>query len=307
MNVLLTGGAGFIGSNIAEEYAKLGHKVTILDNLSSGRLENIGENIQFIKCDLSSDDIESKIKGQKFEVINHHAASIDLRKSISDPYHDARINILGSINILEFARKNNIKKIIYASSGGSVYGEQIYFPADENHLLNPLSPYAISKLTTEYYIHYYKKYFGIDFVILRYSNVFGEKQGLTGEAGVISIFIKKILNGASPVIFGDGNNTRDFIYVKDVVSANVKSLNFSKCGTFNISSGIEIKVIDVCKKIIKLSGLNIEIRYSDAIKGEQQRSVLSNKAAKDILGWEPVYSLEAGLGNTLEWFRKNKK
>jgi UDP-glucose 4-epimerase len=305
MNVLLTGGAGFIGSNIADAYIKKGHRVIILDNLHSGRKENLNNGCKFINADIFSDDLEKLLAGFEIEVINHHAANIDLRKSVTDPVYDARININGTLNILEFAKKRNIRKIVYASSGGSVYGEQQYFPADENHNTNPQTPYAISKLAAEQYLRFYKKFFGIDYIILRYSNVFGERQGLKGEAGVISIFIKKMLAGEQPVIFGDGSNTRDFLYVKDAVDANIKALDYNGSTALNISSGEETNIGDLYNRIKHILDSDKNIMHADPIEGEQPRSVLSNSAAKEELGWEPSFTLDEGLKNTCEWFRSN--
>jgi UDP-glucose 4-epimerase len=305
MNILLTGGAGFIGSNIADAYAKIGHKVIVIDNLKTGLKKNIRGKCEFINADIFNDDLDELLSDCKIDVINHHAANIDLRKSVSDPIYDAKINIYGSLNLLEFAKKRNIKKIIYASTGGSVYGEQQYFPADEKHPLNPQTPYAISKLAVEHYLHFYKKFYGIEYVILRYSNVYGERQGVTGEAGVISIFIRTILSGRQPQIFGDGLNTRDFVYVRDVAEANIKALDFKGSTTLNISSGKETSIIDVYDIIRFNLNSDINKTHKDPIEGEQSRSVLSNSAAREILGWEPGFSLNEGLFNTCEWFRNN--
>jgi UDP-glucose 4-epimerase len=306
MNVLLTGGAGFIGSHIADAYIKKGHGVIIIDNLHSGRKENLNRGCKFIEADIFSDNLEKFLADFEIDAINHHAANIDLRKSITDPVYDARININGTINILEFAKKKNIRKIVFASSGGSVYGDQQYFPADENHNTNPQTPYAISKLAAEQYLRFYKKFFGIDYIILRYSNVFGERQGLTGDAGVISIFIKKMLAGEQPLIFGNGLNTRDFLYVKDVVEANLKALDFNGSASLNISSGKETNIRDLYEEIRHILDSDKNRMHAKPIEGEQPRSVLSNSAAKEILEWEPVFTLEEGLKNTCEWFRSNR-
>lgn len=305
MNILLTGGAGFIGSNIADAYTGRGHKVIIIDNLKTGLEKNLCYNCEFVNADIFSDDLDKILRGYDINIINHHAANIDLRKSITDPLYDARINIYGSLNLFEFARRRNINKIIYASSGGSVYGTQQYYPADEKHPVNPQTPYAISKLAVEHYLHFYKKIHGINYIILRYSNVYGERQGLTGEAGVISIFIRKLLSGGKPLIFGNGTNTRDFLYVKDAAFANLKALDYNGSTTLNISSGKETCINDVYEEI--KSNLNSEMSrsHTDPVEGEQARSVLSNSAAKGILGWEPEFTLNEGLKNTCEWFRNN--
>lgn len=305
MNILLTGGAGFIGSNIADAYTRLGHKVIILDNLKSGTRENLCFNCDFINGDIFKEDLDKLLTDYEIDVINHHAANIDLRYSITDPLYDARNNILGSLNLLEFAKRRNINKIIFASSGGSVYGTQQYYPADEKHPVNPQTPYAISKLAVEHYLHFYKKFHGINYIILRYSNVYGERQGLTGEAGVISIFIRKLLSCGKPLIFGDGTNTRDFLYVRDAALANLKALDYNGSATLNISTGIETSINEVYEEIKSNLNSDMNRSHTDPVEGEQARSVLSNSTAAEILGWKPEFTLTEGLKNTCEWFRNN--
>lgn len=306
MNILITGGAGFIGSNVCDEYIKAGHKVFVLDNLSNGNETNLRKDITFFNKDIYQDDLEFIFKENNIDVVNHHAAQIDLRYSIKNPLFDARINIEGSLKLLELSVKYKISKFIFASSGGSIYGEQKSFPATEEHLIAPISPYGITKSTIENYILFYNKFYGLNFVILRYSNAYGERQGSKGEAGVISIFCKNILNDKSPVIFGNGLNTRDFIYVKDIVNANLLALNYSGNDTFNISSNKEISIKSIAELIISNLNPKADIIFGEEIIGEQRRSILSNTKANKLLGWEPIYKFEDGLKLTCEWFKINK-
>ncbi|MCX7833681.1 MAG: NAD-dependent epimerase/dehydratase family protein [Ignavibacteria bacterium] len=304
--ILITGGAGFIGSHIVDKYISCGYKVIVIDNLSTGVLSNVNKAAIFYKLDLCSGNIESVFKEHKIEVINHHAAQIDLRKSLSNPLYDARINIEGSIKLFQLAVKYGVKKIIYASSGGAVYGEQKFFPADENHITNPLSPYGISKFTVEKYLYYYKYVYGIDYVILRYSNVYGPRQSIKGEAGVVSIFCRKLIANDQPVINGSGRNTRDFIFVSDVADANIKALMFKNSGIFNISTSKETSVNNLLSLLKKISKKNISAIHKEPIKGEQRRSCLDYSLAQRKLKWKPLIGLKEGLETTYRWFLENK-
>jgi UDP-glucose 4-epimerase len=305
MNILITGGAGFIGSSICDEYVKAGHKVFVLDNLSNGNDKFIGNDVVFLNNDIYTDDLEFIFSDNDIDVVNHHAAQIDLRYSIKNPLFDARINIEGSLKLIDLAAKYKIKKFIFASSGGSIYGEQKEFPATEEHKIAPISPYGITKSTIENYLIFYKKFYGLNYVTLRYSNAYGERQGSRGEAGVISIFCQSLLNGKSPFIFGDGLNTRDFVYVKDIVRANLLSLDYSGSDAFNISSCEETTVKSLAELIQKYLETNTKIEFGNEIQGEQKRSILSNSKADKLLGWKPLYKLEDGLKLTCDWFKKN--
>ncbi len=305
MNILITGGAGFIGSNVCDGYIKAGHKVFVIDNLSNGNEINLKSEVIFYNKDIYKDDLEFIFKENKIDVINHHAAQVDLRYSIKNPLFDARINIEGSLKLLDLSVKYKIKKFIFASSGGSIYGEQKEFPATEEHTIAPISPYGITKSAIENYILFYNKFYGLNYIILRYSNAYGERQGCKGETGVISIFCQSILNNKQPVIFGSGLNTRDFIYVKDIVKANLFALDYSSSNVFNISSNNEITINILTDLIVSHLNPDIGIIHSEGIEGEQRRSILSNSKANRILGWKPTYTLEEGLGLTCEWFKKN--
>lgn len=303
MNILVTGGAGFIGSNICDVYLQKDHNVIILDNMSNSSGEFINNDCKFYKNDIYSDDIEYIFKENKIDVINHQAAQIDLRDSIFNPVKDLRINVEGSLNLLQLSVKYNIKKFIFASSGGAAYGEQLQFPASENHRIQPLSPYGISKTTIEKYLFFFKNYYNIDYIILRYANVYGERQGNSGEGGVVSVFMKNIINNKTSFINGDGTNTRDYVYVRDVADANLKALKYTESDVFNVSTGSETSTNLLAKHIIKVTETNSEFVHRESVKGEQKRSCLDNSKAMRILDWIPQYNLEDGLKITYDWFK----
>jgi UDP-glucose 4-epimerase len=304
LNILITGGAGFIASHIADAYIAEGHNVSIVDNLSGGVLENVNPKAKFYQLDIRSEKLEDVFQKEKIDVVNHLAAQMDVRRSVSDPKFDASVNVLGGLNIFESARRHRVKKIIFSSTGGAIYGEQDYFPADEEHPTRPLSPYGITKLCTEKYLFFYKAVYGINHVILRYANVYGPRQNPHGEAGVVAIFCNKMLNGEQPVINGDGKQTRDYTFVSDVVKANVLALQYEGSNIYNVGTGIEA---DVNKLFLELRGhLNPSCpeQHAPAKAGEQQRSVISYKKIAGELGWKPIVQLEEGLRLTAEYFRK---
>jgi UDP-glucose 4-epimerase len=303
LKILVTGGAGFIASHIADAYIEAGHSVVIIDDLSMGRKENINPRAQFVQMDIREKGIREIFTRERFDVINHHAAQMDVRKSVEDPSFDASVNILGTINILENAKEFGVKKIIFASTGGAIYGEQDYFPADEEHPQRPLSPYGISKLAIEKYLFYYQQVYGLQFVILRYANVYGPRQNPHGEAGVVAIFASKMLANQQPIINGDGKQTRDYVYVGDVVNANKLVLNYAKSDIFNIGTGIETDVNVLYNSIRKYSGALCQEKHGEAKKGEQLRSVLEYNKAKTKLGWIPTVQLQDGLLKTVDYFR----
>lgn len=307
MKILVTGGAGFIGSHIVDAYIELGHDVTIIDNLSTGTVENVNPRANFYQLDINDPEIEKIFEKEKFDVVNHHAAQIDVRISVSDPLFDAKTNILGSLLLYQYSVKTKVKKIIFASSGGTVYGEQKYFPADEEHSLNPCSPYGISKLTNELYLSFFKAIYGLDFVALRYSNVYGPRQNPKGEAGVVAIFTVKMLQNEQPIIYGDGTATRDYIYISDVVRANVISLESFVSGAFNISTGIETDVNTIFRKIKNLTDSKVDEFHGPAKPGEIQRSCLSYQKFEKLTGWKPLVSLDEGLRLTKEFFQTQLK
>ncbi len=302
--ILVTGGAGFIGSNVADNFVFLGHKVVIVDNLSTGFRENINPGAKFYRVDIRSKKIEEIFKKEKIETLCHHAAQIDVRKSVEDPIHDARINIEGTLNLLSNCIKYKTKKVIFASTGGALYGEQDYFPADEKHPERPLSPYGIAKLAIEKYLYFYKEVFGLNYISLRYANVYGPRQNPWGEAGVVAIFTKKLLSGEKTIINGDGKQTRDFVYVKDVVKANLSALNYPKSDYFNIGTGIESDVNNIFRLLKEKTDSKQKEIHGPAKPGEQKRSVLDYSKAKKLLGWSPQYSLEKGIEETVKYYQE---
>ncbi len=304
MNILITGGAGFIGSHIADKYIDAGHNVIVVDNLSHGDAGNLSRKCIFYKEDIYG-NIEHIFRENQIDVINHHAAQIDLRLSQKNPLSDIRTNIAAGVNLLNAAVRNNVKKIIFASSGGAVYGEQKIFPAGEEHVTEPLSPYGINKLTFEYYLKFYKSYHGLDYVILRYANVYGPRQSLKGEGGVVSVFVKKILKGDVPVINGSGNNTRDYVFVDDIAEANLCALNFNEPGIFNIATGKETSVNELFGMISGCSGKAVPEKHGEEIKGEQMRSVLDSSKAKSELKWVAKTGIQDGIKFTYNWFKDN--
>lgn len=304
MKILVTGGAGFIGSHIVDAYIEKGDDVIVVDNLSTGKAENVNKKAKFINADIRDyDKIYRIFSEEKPQVLNHHAAQIDVRKSVNEPLFDAEINILGCLNLFEAGRINGLKRAIFASSGGAIYGDNVKIPTPENIMsYNPLSPYGINKLTCEYYLSYYRKQYGIKSVSLRYSNVYGPRQNPFGEAGVISIFINRILKDKKPVIYGDGLQTRDYIYVGDVIKANLYALEEKNSGTFNISTGIETNVIELFKRIAKLMNSKISPEFGPARPGEQKRSCLEWRKANKQMSWRPEFNLEKGLRNTIKYY-----
>jgi len=301
LRILVTGGAGFIGSNIVDKLLENDHDVVVLDNLATGNIENIKDkNVEYIADSILDDNLNLS----DIDVVIHHAAQINVRTSVDKPIYDGDVNILGTINILEKMRKYDVKKIIFASSGGAVYGEPQYLPVDEKHPINPMSPYGLSKFCGEEYIKLYSRLYGIKYAILRYSNVYGERQDPRGEAGVISIFIDKILNNERPTIFGDGTQTRDFVYVGDVCDANLMALKWKNNETVNIGTSNETSINKLFNIIAKELNFKETPIYDKPREGEVYRISLNIDRAKE-LGWEPKVSLEEGIKRTINWAKSN--
>jgi len=303
VKILVTGGAGFIASHVADAYIRDGHSVVVLDNLSTGRVENLPKEARFIHMDIRDEGLRAVFREETFDIVNHHAAQMDVRRSVDDPLFDASVNIAGSLALLENCRLCGVKKFIFASTGGAVYGEQDYFPADEQHPLRPMSPYGISKLAVEKYLFFYERVHGISNVILRYANVYGPRQNPHGEAGVVAIFATRMLEGQQPLINGSGRQTRDYVYVGDVVRANTLALSQSRSDFFNIGTGVETDVIALFRSLRELTGSAAAESHGPAKKGEQERSVLDAKKARTQLGWEPRTPLREGLDETVRYFR----
>jgi UDP-glucose 4-epimerase len=307
MNILVTGGAGFIGSHVVDAYVTEGHNVVVVDDLSSGHRENVSPKADFYELDIRDAGIDEILTRHSIEVVNHLAAQMDVRRSVADPFFDASVNVLGGLNVFECARKAGVRKFIFSSTGGAIYGEQDYFPADEEHAMRPLSPYGITKLVTEKYLFYYREVFGIDYVVLRYANVYGPRQSPHGEAGVVAIFARKMLNGEVPIINGDGRQTRDYTYVGDVVKANLLALHYAGSNTFNIGTGIETDVNELFHKLRALLNPPCPEVHGPAKIGEQLRSVIDHGKIRRTCGWSPDVSLLEGLKNTAEYFKKRSE
>jgi UDP-glucose 4-epimerase len=304
VKILVTGGAGFIASHIVDAYVQLGHDVTVIDNLSSGNRDNINKSARFFELDIRDRDrVEGVFRETKFDLISHHAAQMDVRRSVSDPVFDASVNILGVLTLLECCIKTNVPRMIFASSGGAIYGEQDCFPADETHPRRPISPYGVAKLTTENYLFYYKTVYGFDSVCLRYANIYGPRQNPEGEAGVVAIFATKLLAGIQPIINGDGKQTRDYVYVGDVVRANVLALNSSGANVFNIGTGVESDVNVLFHHLKAAAGSTAQETHGPAKKGEQLRSVLDARKIAATLGWKAEVALDEGLAKTFAYFK----
>lgn len=303
-NILVTGGAGFIGSWVAEKFIENDYNVVIIDNLSTGFRENLPSDAKFYKMDIRSNAVPKLIEEHHIDIIDHHAAQINLRKSIEDAKNDVDINVRGSINLLEAAVDKGVEKFIFSSTGGALYGEQDEFPASESHHIQPLSPYGINKSVIEDYLYYYRQMHNISYTSLRYSNVYGPRQNPYGEAGVIAIFCHSMLNSDQAHINGDGKQTRDFVFVKDVVEANLIAASHDVEGEFNISTGKETNILTIYRKLKDLCNYEREPEFNPPIEGEQRRSVLSYKKAEKELGWEPTYNLSEGLKETVDYFEQ---
>jgi UDP-glucose 4-epimerase len=304
MNILITGGAGFIGSSIAEAYLKRGHEIVIIDDLSTGLLENVPRGATFYQMDIRDEGIEDILQRHGIEIVNHHAAQIDVRRSVLDPKYDLSVNVLGSINLIEAGIRRGIRRFVFASTGGAIYGEQDYFPADERHPTAPCSPYGITKLTVEKYLHYYRVEKGLTYTVLRYTNVYGPRQNPHGEAGVVAIFCDKMLNGSDPIINGDGMQTRDYVFVEDVVRANLLAVEMKGCETYNVCTGIESTVVDIFNDLNKGFAIPFPETHGPAKAGEQRRSVCTFAKINGALGWAPTVRIDEGLSRTLEFFRE---
>jgi UDP-glucose 4-epimerase len=306
LRILVTGGAGFIGSNVADRFLQLGHEVAIFDDLSTGFREFVNPRAKLHEGDLAdAAAIDRCIADFRPEIVDHHAAQIDVRKSVSDPLRDARVNILGSIALLQSCTRHGVRKVIYASTGGALYGEGRELPATEDHPVNPESPYGTSKHTVEHYLYLWKLLHGLDYTVLRYPNVFGPRQNPHGEAGVNAIFIGLMLEGKRPRIFGDGNAVRDYLFVSDVVDGNVLALEKGSGEMLNLGTGVGTSVNDIVRELQAILGFREGAIYDPARPGEVQRIYLDASRAKRVLGWEPKVAFTDGLRQTVEWSRKN--
>ncbi len=305
MKILVTGGAGFIGSHVVDLYVKEGHQVVVVDNLHTGKRENLNPQARFYHLDIRSPQLEEVFQAERPEIISHQAALANVRESMEKPGLYAEVNVLGSINLLELARKYGVRKIIYASTGGAVYGEPEYLPVDEEHPINPLDPYGASKHAVEHYLHLYWLNYGIEYTSLRYPNVYGPRQDPFGEAGVIAIFTGQMLRDEQAVINGSGEQERDFVYVEDVAWANVLALEKGSGGIYNLGWGKGVSVNEVFARLKELTGYKRDAVHGPPKKGEVFKIYLNAEKAKRELGWQPRMPLDEGLRATVEYFRRN--
>lgn len=301
--ICVTGGAGFIGSHVAEALVAAGHQVVIVDDLSSGRKENVPEGAELAVLDIRSEEAGRLLVERGVEVLVHHAAQMDVRRSVEDPVFDAEVNIVGLLKLLEAARGGSLIQVVFASTGGAIYGEQDFSPANESHPVRPVSPYGVAKLACERYLFYYHVQYGLDVTCLRYANVYGPRQNPHGEAGVVAIFARRILDGVQPVIHGDGLQTRDYVYVDDVVKANLAAIGRPGFATFNVGTGIETDVNILFTHIAVSLGYSAEAAHGPAQPGEQRRSCISSRLLQKELGIKVETPLSEGIPATVHWFR----
>jgi len=307
VRILVTGGAGFIGSNVVDRFIELGHEVAVFDDLSTGFREFVDPRAEFHLGDLAdASAIDRCVRSFEPEIVTHLAAQMDVRKSVTDPLFDARVNVLGSIGLLQACTKHGVRKVVYASTGGALYGEGRQLPATEDHPVNPESPYGASKHTVEHYLYLWKLLHGLDYTVLRYPNVYGPRQNPHGEAGVNAIFIGLMLEGKRPRIFGDGNAVRDYLYVSDVVDANVTALERGSGEMLNLGTGVGTSVNDIIRELQAILEFREEAIFEPARAGEIQRIYLDASRARQVLDWSPQVSFSDGLRRTVEWTRTHR-
>jgi UDP-glucose 4-epimerase len=305
MRILITGGAGFIGSTLADACLAQGHDVAIVDDFSSGSEANVPEAARLYRVDIRTPELHEVLATEQPELVSHHAAQVSVKRSVDDPAHDAEVNVLGTLNVLEAARRHGVRRLVFASTGGAIYGEPDGPRADEDHPRRPQSPYAIAKLAAEHYLEGYRRA-GLETVVLRYANVYGPRQDPHGEAGVVAIFIERILAGLPPTIFGDGEQVRDFVYVDDVVRANLlaneAALTSAGPAVFNVGTGRATSVNALWAALAALVQPEVSPHREPARTGDLLRSVLDVTRARTALGWEPEVDVVQGLARTWEWF-----
>lgn len=307
MRIVVTGGAGFIASQIVDAYLALGHEVLIIDDLSTGDRRNLNPRAELVEADIRSVGAAQAVSRFRPEVLNLHAAQIDVRRSVEAPAFDAECNVLGTINLWKAAHAAGaLQRAIYAASGGSMYGDAAPLPTPETAPPAGVSPYAVSKAAAELYLHCFRAMYGVPYVALRYSNVYGPRQNLHGEAGVVAIFAERLLRGDECTIYGDGGQTRDFVFVGDVVAANVKALTTAFTGGVNVCTGQERDVNTVYRHLAAAVGSTAPARHAPERTGEQRQSVLDPRKAQAVLGWRAEIDLERGLRETIAWYRTHR-
>lgn len=305
LKILVTGGAGFIGSHVVDRFIRDGHEVVVLDNLVTGSKRNLNPRARFAELDIRDrKGVEEIFAAERFDVVDHHAAQMDVRKSTEDPLYDADVNILGSLNLITSATRHGVRKLIYISTGGAVYGEPKRLPVEEGDAINPECQYGISKHTVEHYLYLYRLLYKLNYVVLRYPNVFGPRQNPQGEAGVIAIFAGKMLDGETPTIFGDGKQLRDYVFVEDVADANARALDCGDGEIINVGSERGTSVLELYEHLATLTGVKSQPKSAPLRPGEIYKIYLSGRRAKQILGWSPAVSVGEGLRRTVEWMRE---
>ena len=306
MKILVTGGAGFIGSQVVDLFIEAGHEVVVVDSLITGRAGNLNPKARFYQLDIRSPQLKEVFETERPEVVDHHAAQLDVRRSVADPVYDADVNVLGMLNLLQQCVEYKTRKVIYSSSGGAAYGEPVYLPCDEHHPIQPLSPYGATKYMTELYLYMYRQNFGLDYSILRYPNVYGPRQDPDGEGGVVAVFTGSMLKGRPVTIFGSGEQVRDYLFVKDCARANLMLLEQGSGQAYNLGSGIGTTVNQLFSGLKAIIGYAQEAQYLPARAGEIFRIYLDASKAKSQLGWQPSVSLDEGLRKTVEYFRQRE-
>jgi len=307
MKILVTGGAGFIGSHVVSRYIDLGHDVVVVDDLSTGRLSNLDPRATFYQMDILDPQLREIFVREQPEVVNHHAAQMNVRRSVADPLFDAQVNVVGSLNLIECAKAFGVRRFVYISTGGAVYGEPEYLPCDENHPINPICQYGASKHTVEHYLYMYHENYGLESIVLRYPNVFGPRQDPNGEAGVIAIFTALMLAGRPVTINGDGDQTRDYVYVGDCARANVLALETTiEHGIFNLGSGKGTSVNEICNYLCELTDFRGAMHTGPAKVGETRHIYLDARRSSERLGWKPEVTLADGLAKTVAYFRESE-
>ena len=303
MKTLVTGGAGFIASHLSDRLIELGHDVVIVDDLSKGKVENLPMQAKFYEMDIREKALDEVFDSERPEVVFHHAAHADVTQSVRDPLHDASVNILGSLNLLQCCRSHKISKFIYANTGGALYGEPLYLPADESHPIFPVSPYGVSKHVTEQYLHAYHVNHGLNYTSLRYPNVYGPRQDPHGEAGVVAIFALQLLTERQPVIFGDGSKTRDYCYVGDIVEGNILALNSDVSGIYNLGRGLEVTDLEIFETVREAVGSQTKPLFAEVRPGEVEHIALDASKAEKELGWRWKVDLTDGIAAAVEYYR----
>jgi len=304
MRILVTGGAGFIGSHTVDALIGEGHDLAVIDDLSAGRREQVNPAARFLKADLrDAAAVNEIVARERPETIFHFAAQMDVRRSVAEPSFDATVNLVGFLNLMEAGRRAGLRRVIFSSTGGAIYGEQEAFPCDEDHPLRPVSPYGVAKLATEKYLFFYRAEYGLEYLALRYANVYGPRQDPHGEAGVMAIFCGRMLAGQPVTIFGDGEQTRDYVFVGDIVRANLAALRSNASGAFNIGTGVEASVNRLYQELAAVAGIDSPPLHAPRRAGEQRRSLISPARAAQHLHWRPQVSLAEGLRETFAFFK----